>query len=65
MRAKGLNRPIYVHLRLHDQNFSIFSITIIDTIKTKRTTIYKVIKNKSTLWTQCNVHQVNKQAFDP
>ena len=33
MANTALNRPIYAHLKLHDQNFSIVSITIIDTIK--------------------------------
>ena len=33
MANTALNRPIYAHLKLHNQNFSIFSITIIDTIK--------------------------------
>ena len=33
MANTALNRPIYAHLRSHDQNFSVFSITIIDTIK--------------------------------
>ena len=32
MANTALNRPIYAHLKLHEKNFSIFSIAIIDTI---------------------------------
>ena len=58
MSNTALNRPIYAHPTLHQQSFSIFSITIIDTVtdladrRRKEQDYIRLLKTKYP-WTQC------------
>ena len=61
MSKSATNRQIYSHISKHKGSFSIYSITIIDTVidtitrKQKELYYINLFENQDIIWTQCHL----------